>query len=95
VLGLQADYIALANKLLPGFTTVATSPRYVSMLCAAVAAAEAAVPGAGVSTVRLALRPPSDDGISHQLFQLLTPNEKERSNSLESRCQPRHNLCVC
>ena len=35
VLGFQAGYIALANKLLPGFTTVTTSPRYVSMLCAA------------------------------------------------------------
>lgn len=45
VLGFQAGYIALANKLLPGFTTVTTSPRYVSMLCAAVAAAEAAFPG--------------------------------------------------
>lgn len=39
VLGLQSVYIALANKFLPGFTTVTTSPRYVSMLCAAVAAA--------------------------------------------------------
>lgn len=53
VLGFQAGYIALANKLLPGFTTVTTSPRYVSMLCAAVAAAEAAFPGRADSTVRL------------------------------------------
>jgi hypothetical protein len=39
VLGLQGGYIALADELLPGFTTVTTSPRYVSMLCAAVDAA--------------------------------------------------------
>lgn len=53
VLGLQSGYVALANKLLPGFTTVTTSPRYVSMLCAAVAAAETAFPGVGDSGVRL------------------------------------------
>ena len=53
VLGFQAGYIALADKLLPGFTTVTTSPRYVSMLCAAVAAAEAAFPGSADSAVRL------------------------------------------
>jgi hypothetical protein len=53
VLGLQNGYIALANKLLPGFTTVTTSPRYVSMLCAAVGAAETAFPGVGDSGVRL------------------------------------------
>lgn len=53
VLGLQSGYIALANKFLPGFTTVTTSPRYVSMLCAAVAAAEATFPGIADSAVRL------------------------------------------
>lgn len=53
VLGFQAGYIALANKLLPGFTTVTTSPRYVSMLCAAVTAAESAYPGSADSAVRL------------------------------------------
>jgi hypothetical protein len=53
VLGFQLGYIALANKLLPGFTTVTTSPRYVSMLCAAVGAAEAAFPSAGDSAVRI------------------------------------------
>ncbi len=53
VLGLQSGYIALANKFLPGFTTVTTSPRYVSMLCAAVGAAETAFPGVGDSGVRL------------------------------------------
>lgn len=40
VLGFQAGYIALADKLLPGFSAGTTSPRYVSMLCAAVAAAD-------------------------------------------------------
>jgi hypothetical protein len=53
VLGFQAGYLALANKLLPGFTTVTTSPRYVSMLCAAVAAAEAAVSGSGEAGTRV------------------------------------------
>lgn len=53
VLGFQAVYIALANKLLPGFSTVTTSPRYVSMLCAAVAAAETAYPGTGEATTRV------------------------------------------
>lgn len=53
VLGFQAGYIALADKLLPGFTTVTTSPRYVSMLCAAVRAAEAAFPGSGEATTQL------------------------------------------
>jgi hypothetical protein len=52
VLGFMSGYIALADKLLPSFTTVTTSPRYVSMLCAAVAAAEAAFPGSADS-VRL------------------------------------------
>lgn len=56
VLGFQTAYIALANKLLPGFTTVTTSPRYVSMLCAAVAAAEASLPGGADSAVRLRQR---------------------------------------
>jgi hypothetical protein len=53
VLGFQGAYMALANKLLPGFTTVTTSPRYVSMLCAAVAAAETAYPGTGDTTIRI------------------------------------------
>ena len=53
VLGFQTGYVALANKLLPGFTTVTTSPRYVSMLCAAVRAAEAVFPGPEDSTVRI------------------------------------------
>lgn len=53
VLGFQAGYIALANKVLPGFTTVTTSPRYVSMLCAAVAAAEAAFPGSSEAAIRI------------------------------------------
>src|SRR5688500_9222174 len=53
VLGFQAGYVALANNLLPGFTTVTPSPRYVSMLCASVATAEAEFPGTGESTVRV------------------------------------------
>ncbi len=53
VLGFQGGYVALANKLMPAFTTVTTSPRYVSMLCAAVRAAEAAFPGTADSTVRV------------------------------------------
>lgn len=53
VLGFQTGYVALANKLLPGFTTVTTSPRYVSMLCAAITAAEKAYPGNSDSISRL------------------------------------------
>lgn len=53
VLGFQAGYISLADKLLPGFTTVTSWPRYVSMLCAAVTAAEAAFPGSGHTTVQV------------------------------------------
>lgn len=52
VLGFQPGYVALADKLLPGFTTVTTSPRYVSMLCAAVQAAENAFPGRDTSAAR-------------------------------------------
>lgn len=53
VLGFQAGYIALADKFLPGFTTVTTSPRYVSMLCAAIAKAETEVPGLEDAAVRV------------------------------------------
>lgn len=53
VLGLQGAYMALADKLLPGFSTVTTTPRYVSMLCAAVAGAEAAFPAQGEPAVRI------------------------------------------
>lgn len=52
VLGLQAGYLALADKFLPGFTTVTTAPRYVSMLCAAVGAVEEAVPCTGEPSAR-------------------------------------------
>src|SRR6516164_4210016 len=34
-LGFARGYLALADRLLPSFTTVTTVPRYVSMLCAA------------------------------------------------------------
>ncbi|MCA1565745.1 MAG: hypothetical protein LC803_08935 [Acidobacteria bacterium] len=40
VLGFQRGYIALADKILPGFTTITTSPRYVPMLCAAIRMAQ-------------------------------------------------------
>ena len=49
VLGFQRAYIYLANQLLPGFTTITTSPRYLSMLCAAIRAAESMYPSAGRS----------------------------------------------
>lgn len=39
-LGFTAGYIALADRILPGFTTVTTVPRYASMLCAALKEAE-------------------------------------------------------
>jgi hypothetical protein len=52
LLGIQPGYVALADKLLPGFTTVTTSLRYVSMLCAAVQAAENAFPGRDTSAAR-------------------------------------------
>ena len=53
VLGFQSGYVTLANKLLPGFTTVTTSPRYVSMLCAAICAAATRFPGTGDANIRL------------------------------------------
>lgn len=40
VLGFQRGYIALADKILPGFTTVTSFPRYASMLCAAIRTAQ-------------------------------------------------------
>jgi hypothetical protein len=39
-LGFARGYLALADRFLPAFTTVTGIPRYVSMLCAAVAAAQ-------------------------------------------------------
>ncbi len=52
VLGLQTGYLALANRILPGFTTVTTSPRYLSMLCAASAIAEREIDGSGFAASR-------------------------------------------
>lgn len=40
VLGYQRKCITLADKIPAGFTTVTTSPRYLLMLCAAIAAVE-------------------------------------------------------
>ena len=37
-LGFMAGYIALADRILPGFTTITTVPRYASMLCYALQA---------------------------------------------------------
>jgi hypothetical protein len=34
-LGFMAGYVALADRILPGFTTITTIPRYASMLCRA------------------------------------------------------------
>jgi hypothetical protein len=39
-LGFARGYLALADRFLPNFTTVTTVPRYVSMLCAALKAAQ-------------------------------------------------------
>ena len=39
-LGFARGYLALADRFLPGFTTVTTVPRYVSMLCAALKAVQ-------------------------------------------------------
>jgi hypothetical protein len=43
-LGFQRGYLALADRLLPGFTTVTGNPRYLSMLCAGLLAAEKLYP---------------------------------------------------
>jgi hypothetical protein len=43
-LGFARGYLALADRLLPSFTTVTTVPRYVSMLCAALNVAQKRVP---------------------------------------------------
>ena len=53
VLGFQRGYIALADKILPGFTTVTTSPRYLSMLCAAIGVAQEKYPDSAVAPVKL------------------------------------------
>jgi hypothetical protein len=39
-LGFARGYLSLADRFLPSFTTVTTVPRYVSMLCAAIRAAQ-------------------------------------------------------
>ena len=46
-------YVTLANKILPGFTTVTTSPRYLSMLCDAIGEAEKRHPDSTQSPIRL------------------------------------------
>src|SRR5271157_3820749 len=46
-LGFARGYLALADLFLPGLTTVTRTPRYVSMLCAAIRVAEDSFPHAG------------------------------------------------
>jgi len=53
VLGFQRGYIALADKILPGFTTVTTSPRYVSMLCAAIRMAQDKYPDSTATPIQI------------------------------------------
>lgn len=53
VLGLQGSYVVLADRLLPGFTTLTAYPRYVSMLCAAIELAEGEFPETGEPLTRL------------------------------------------
>lgn len=43
-LGFARGYLSIADKFLPSFTTVTNVPRYVSMLCAALRAAQEYVP---------------------------------------------------
>jgi hypothetical protein len=56
VLGFQRGYIALADKILPGFTTVTTTPRYVSMLCAAIGLAQDEYPDSSATPTQLRQR---------------------------------------
>jgi hypothetical protein len=42
-LGFMTGYVALADRILPGFTTITTVPRYASMLCLALKLAREAV----------------------------------------------------
>jgi hypothetical protein len=53
VLGFQRGYIALADKILPGFTTVTSFPRYTSMLCAAIRTAQDKYRDSAETPVRL------------------------------------------
>jgi hypothetical protein len=39
-LGFQRSYLAIADRMLPGFTTVTSNPRYLPMLCAGLLSAE-------------------------------------------------------
>src|ERR1039458_10871480 len=42
-LGFMGGYVALADRILPGFTTITTVPRYASMICLALKLAREAV----------------------------------------------------
>ena len=55
-LGFMAGYVALADRILPGFTTITTIPRYASMLCLALRLAiESIGPSASVAAHRRAM----------------------------------------
>lgn len=56
VLGFQLGYIALADKILPGFTTTTIAPRYVSMLCAALRLAQDKYPDSTATPIQLRLQ---------------------------------------
>src|SRR5208283_2954800 len=50
-LGFMGGYVALADRILPGFTTITTVPRYASMICLALKLAREAVgDGDGLSS---------------------------------------------
>lgn len=56
ILGFQLGYIALADKILPGFTTTTIAPRYVSMLCAAIRLAQDKYPDLTATPIQLRLK---------------------------------------
>ncbi len=56
VLGFQLGYIALADKILPGFTTTTIAPRYVSMLCEALRLAQDKYPDLSATPIQLRLQ---------------------------------------
>ncbi|MEI8016385.1 MAG: hypothetical protein WCH20_16305 [Nitrospira sp.] len=51
-LGFTRGYLAIADHFLPDLTTVSTVPRYVSMLCAAVAKAEDRFPSSSLTSAK-------------------------------------------
>ena len=55
-LGFGRGYLALADRFLPGFTTVTSFPRYVSMLCAAIRTATIRCPSGQTCFLASAMR---------------------------------------